>query len=706
MPKRGLPQDARWGDEGATNDLAQAYKPAGDVIEFSQARRTRSAAQQPVAPSDAPLQLPIEPRSRRASGAPATIAATPGARRSELPSQAEVYTSAPRRPSAQQINEFDPPSRSKRQSVQQQIDSFNPPAVEQPSRSKRASEQQAQSNPHEQGLGRLFTPEQAAYAQPAPQPQVNEFDPPSRSRRESAQQVAPFNELDSQQRPRRHSAEQIARPSGEQPSQPSRAHRPSETRRGTALAPGAQIGRYVLMDKLGQGSFGLVFTARDTVLDRAVAIKVLNPAHQYNPDVVRRFLQEALASARVVHPGVIVVHDYGTFPITENNETAYIVYELLQGESLIKRVERTGKFQVPWAIEIARQVSSALDASHRAGVLHRDLKSENIYLVPDPAAVNGERIKVLDFGLAKVGASQHTQMNTVFGTPRYMSPEQCRSATNIDERSDIYSLGCVLFELVTGRTPFVGELRQLLEGHQRVPAPRASSLNSEVPKPLDDLIDTMLAKDPKTRPQSMADVQQALFALNAAALAQPNNRAQVPMPVASVPVPVSSGIAATMLPTAASMLHISSPASTAHMPQMSPAQLAAQQVHFNIPAGLPRPHKPTPRVDPLPLQPQISQTNMPAMAQQLPSSAIAASHALALPPTDVIPGTVWPPPPPVSYHQQAHLPSIKKKQPVRAGIAGAAIAFLIVAILSAVAARGHMKSAAADPPPSTPSSSQ
>ena len=214
---------------------------------------------------------------------------------------------------------------------------------------------------------------------------------------------------------------------------------------GARIAVGGQIGRYALADKLGAGSFGVVFRAHDTVLDRMVAIKVLNPAHQYNADVLRRFLQEALASARVVHPGIVTVHDFGTVE-TARSEVAYIVMELLQGESLSDRVLRTGQQPIGAAVEIIRQVASALDTAHRAGVLHRDLKSENIYLVPDPATLSGERVKVLDFGLAKLGASQHTAANTVFGTPRYMSPEQCRSATAIDERSDIYSLGCVFFE--------------------------------------------------------------------------------------------------------------------------------------------------------------------------------------------------------------------------------------------------------------------
>ena len=300
---------------------------------------------------------------------------------------------------------------------------------------------------------------------------------------------------------------------------------------GARIAVGGQIGRYALADKLGAGSFGVVFRAHDTVLDRMVAIKVLNPAHQYNADVLRRFLQEALASARVVHPGIVTVHDFGTVE-TARSEVAYIVMELLQGESLSDRVLRTGQQPIGAAVEIIRQVASALDTAHRAGVLHRDLKSENIYLVPDPATLSGERVKVLDFGLAKLGASQHTAANTVFGTPRYMSPEQCRSATAIDERSDIYSLGCVFFELLTGHTPFQGELRQLLEAHKRSLAPRASTFAGDVPLAVDDLIAQMLAKDPAARPQSMAQVQTALQYLGA----------------------VSPGVAATMMPVAANMI--------------------------------------------------------------------------------------------------------------------------------------------------------
>jgi hypothetical protein len=300
---------------------------------------------------------------------------------------------------------------------------------------------------------------------------------------------------------------------------------------GFALAPGGRIGKYELRDKLGQGTFGLVFVARDLDLDRDVAIKILHPSHQTNGDILHRFLQEARASARIVHPGIVTVLDCGTVE-TGIGDSAYIVLERLQGESVTSRLARSGKLAPTSAIEIARQIASAIDAAHRADVLHRDLKPDNIYLVPDPAVPSGERVKVLDFGLARIGASKHTMMNTVFGTPRYMSPEQCRSAALIDQRSDIYSLGCVLFELVTGRPPFDGDLRTIIDGHQRGIPPRARMLSPEVSDALDELIAQMLAKDPTARPQTMAEVQTALQYLGA----------------------VSPGVAATMMPVAANLI--------------------------------------------------------------------------------------------------------------------------------------------------------
>jgi serine/threonine protein kinase len=294
---------------------------------------------------------------------------------------------------------------------------------------------------------------------------------------------------------------------------------PSEAPRRTRFARGSSqgfnpgslghIGKYELREKLGRGAFGVVFSAHDPSLDRAVAIKVLRPTHLTNQEIVQRFLQEARTTARIAHPGIVTIHDCGQVE-TNLGATAFIAMELLTGESLARRLTHSGRLLPEAAIEIARQIASALEAAHRVDVLHRDLKPDNLHLVPDPAMPSGERVKILDFGLAKLGREGHTQLQTVFGTPRYMSPEQGRSATQIDHRSDIYSLGCILFELVTGRLPFEGDTRQLIERHQWVLPPRAQTFAPDLPPALDDLIADMLAKDPMERPQTMGAVQRAL----------------------------------------------------------------------------------------------------------------------------------------------------------------------------------------------------
>ncbi len=282
------------------------------------------------------------------------------------------------------------------------------------------------------------------------------------------------------------------------------------------FAPGMQVGKYELGKKLGEGGFGLVMIARDTQLDREVALKFMHAEHTANPDILRRFLQEARSAAKITHPGIVTVFECGQVSGTKTSDdgVAYIAMELLHGESLSDRLQREGRLEIDAAIEIVAQVASALDAAHRTGVVHRDLKPDNIFLMTDPAMPRGERVKVLDFGIAKLaqatGSSVQTHSMMVFGTPRYMSPEQCKSAANIDHRSDIYALGCILFELVCGVPPFVGETGELIAKHQLVEPPIARALFSDVPETLDQLIASMLAKAPDDRPQTMAAVHRAL----------------------------------------------------------------------------------------------------------------------------------------------------------------------------------------------------
>jgi len=272
-------------------------------------------------------------------------------------------------------------------------------------------------------------------------------------------------------------------------------------------------GRYVIGRRLGEGSFGTVYRADDLQLGREVAIKVMNATAAANPRLVGRFLREARAMARISHPSVVTVFDCGVDP---SRSTAFIAMELLSGETLSARLARTARVPPSIAISLGIQLADALDAAHRVGVLHRDLKPDNIFLVPDPATAIGERVEVIDFGLAKLcdpDARHHTQTDALFGTPCYMPPEQWRSSAATDRRTDIYALGCILFELVAGRPPFTGSVADLMAAHQHATTPRPSAFCLDVPPQFDAVVCRLLHKEPSHRPQSMADVRQLLAGL-------------------------------------------------------------------------------------------------------------------------------------------------------------------------------------------------
>jgi serine/threonine protein kinase len=417
---------------------------------------------------------------------------------------------------------------------------------------------------------------------------------------------------------------------------------------------GEHLGRYMLGEKLAQGSFGYVFRAFDLELDREVALKVLNPDHANKRDIVRRFLQEAHATSLVSHPGVVTVLDSGQ----HEDGSAYIAMDLLDGESLTSRLESCGRMLPQGAIEVARQIASALEAAHAAGVLHRDLKPDNIFVVNDPAMPDGLRIKVLDFGLAKVledhGRSR-TGVQSVMGTPRYMSPEQCRSATAIDHRSDIYALGCILFELVTGSAPFEGDIDQVIEAHLEGSIPRASALCGCSPH-LDELIIQLMAKDPARRPQTMTAVRRALDKLprarmGSAPLIDPPHRTPLPRVHVSSVIQTSKRLPALPKPT------LPPPLPPPRLPRASsipppltftkfvPANTAAQ-----LPPYFPRP----PTVVEQPMLPTPMPSSMPSM-----STALAMNMAYVPPvPTSRAPSLLQQlavplglPAPAASYHE-------------------------------------------------------
>ncbi|MCC6998557.1 MAG: protein kinase [Deltaproteobacteria bacterium] len=316
---------------------------------------------------------------------------------------------------------------------------------------------------------------------------------------------------------------------------------------------GLKIGRYQLGRMLGEGGFGKVFIARDDQLGRDVALKVLLPEHCGNAEILKRFFHEARAAAAIRHAGIVMVFEYGRIEGTGTSAdgSAFIAMELLAGESLASRLKRAPALTVAEALAITRQIAAALGAAHAEGIVHRDLKPDNVYLVPDDSAIGGCRVKVLDFGIAKLqGAASgggNTRTLMVFGTPPYMSPEQCRSSAKIDHRSDIYALGCILFEMLCGRTPFAGDAGELIALHQLQPPPRPSTL-TRVEAPLEKVVLAMLAKKADDRPPSMEALRGTLDKLelrNSGARPAPAVAAVPPRITASEPQLVTTLVEAS-----------------------------------------------------------------------------------------------------------------------------------------------------------------
>ncbi len=279
-----------------------------------------------------------------------------------------------------------------------------------------------------------------------------------------------------------------------EPPLPPTTERPD--RAGTALA-----GRYRFERRLAVGGMAEVWEATDTVLDRPVAIKLLHPHLAGDQSFVERFRREAIAAARLTHPSIVAIYD------THNGEgEEAIVMELVRGVSLRHRLDEQGVLPTEEAVNIAARVAEALETAHRAGLVHRDIKPANILLCDD------KRVMVADFGIAKLTDADHTTEGTVLGTAKYLAPEQV-SGDAVDARSDLYSLGIVLYEMVCGRVPFSGDTDTatvLARLHQDPTPPR--QLHPEVPRPLEAVILHALQRVPDDRPASAAEFRSALLA--------------------------------------------------------------------------------------------------------------------------------------------------------------------------------------------------
>jgi hypothetical protein len=303
-----------------------------------------------------------------------------------------------------------------------------------------------------------------------------------------------------------------------------------------------RIGDYLILRELGRGGMGVVYEAEDVKLQRPVALKVMSPEVAARADARQRFLQEARATAALEHENVVAIYHVG-----EDRGVPFLAMPLLQGETLEQRLRREPKLPVAEAVRLAREAAEGLAAAHEKGLIHRDVKPANLWLTQSSGTSNESRgrLKVLDFGLARSlgGEAQLTSPGAFLGTPAYVAPEQARGE-EVDGRADLFSLGCVLYRMLTGQRPFSGEtamaqLRSLELDEPRTP----QQLDPTIPPPVSQLTMRLLAKKPAERPQSAGAVVKWMRAIEGNLL--PSGPYPVAIPVMP-PAPPPAATEATL----------------------------------------------------------------------------------------------------------------------------------------------------------------
>lgn len=305
---------------------------------------------------------------------------------------------------------------------------------------------------------------------------------------------------------------------------------------------GRVIAGYRIKREIGHGGMGAVYEAVHERMGQRAAVKVMFPQFSQDAAFIRRFRTEAKAASVVRHPGLVTIFNYGQFP----DETAYIMMEYLDGQTLRSRIGAR-RMSVHEALRMGRQIASALCAVHQHGIVHRDLKPDNIVIVPDADLPGGERAKILDFGIAKHEANPSTAgvatgQRTFMGTVAYASPEQCRMSATLDGKSDVYSLGVLFYEMLSGDIPFSGSVSEVLGMHISASPRPLRELSPDVPSKVSSLIHEMLAKSPQQRP-TMAAVRDRIDQLIADTK---KTRAKLPL-VIGVSVLAALGTAAALL---------------------------------------------------------------------------------------------------------------------------------------------------------------
>ena len=284
-----------------------------------------------------------------------------------------------------------------------------------------------------------------------------------------------------------------------------------ETEAGTVAlnahnGPPSTLGRYKVLKELGRGAMGVVYLGKDPTIQRFVAIKTIRldqiDAEDKLQEITTRFFREAESTGRLSHPNIVTIYDAG-----EEDDLVYIAMEMLQGTTLKEWSRAPNLIPMDKLIPILATVADAMDYAHRQGVVHRDIKPANIMLTTDHV------VKVMDFGIATMASWSRTKTETVLGTPTYMSPEQI-AGKKVDGRSDVYSLGVVMFELLTGQQPFTANsLSALLFAIVNTPAPRLAVVRHNLPPAIQEVLDCALQKDPVHRYRSAGEFAQALRAI-------------------------------------------------------------------------------------------------------------------------------------------------------------------------------------------------
>ncbi len=350
---------------------------------------------------------------------------------------------------------------------------------------------------------------------------------------------------------------------------------PQPTASRAAIAPGTRIGEYLVERRVARGGMGAIYAARHPVLGRPAAIKVIHPELTGDRGLLERFVREAQAICLIRHPNIVDVFSIGSLP----DGRAYFVMDWLDGVSLAERLRQDGRLPLPEAAWILAETGQALAAAHAAGIVHRDLKPANIFLARQGQAT---RVVILDFGLAKLtgAAREVTATGVLMGTPAYLAPEQAFTS-QVDHRADIYALGVVAFEMLTGSRPFAGSSSESLVGkHVAAAPPPILDQVADLPPPIAAVVTAMMAKDPAARPD-LDEVRRVIGRHTAPTRPRRRSRLVAPLVAAGA---IAAAVAAVAV-IAASQRSGSSGAVAIESPGALPADAAAPGADARAPAA-------------------------------------------------------------------------------------------------------------------------